>query len=244
MPLQTYVRRITVLCAVFCFLGSGVYAQQAAAPAELTNEQVVKKLKDANERYWDGKMTHLHQDADRRKELIDDQHPFVAVLSCADSRVPPEVIFDQGLGDIFVVRVAGNVASREAIASLRYIVEHGTKHVLVLGHESCGAVKTVLESLPPTKGKGVAAPAYMQSLVNLLLTPVRKAREESRFEDTLDNAVRENVVSVARGLAVSLEALRTKVTIIGGRYDLHSGKVQFWTGAWQPPPVQTAAAIH
>ena len=90
---------------------------------------------------------HPGQTAERRTELAKTQHPFAAIVSCSDSRVPPEIVFDQGLGDLFVVRVAGNVINDEGLGSIEYTVDHlGTRLILVLGHQSCGAVKAAREN--------------------------------------------------------------------------------------------------
>ena len=115
--------------------GVKVMAKSVSADASL------KILKDGNKRFSSDRPVHERQDKERRGELKDGQSPFAIVLSCADSRVVPELIFDTGLGEIFVVRVAGNIANTSSIASIEYAVAHlGTKLIVVLGHESCGAV--------------------------------------------------------------------------------------------------------
>lgn len=101
----------------------------------------LKILKDGNKRFASDRPVHEQQNVARRQELADGQSPFAIILSCADSRVVPELIFDTGLGEIFVVRVAGNIANTSSIASIEYAVAHlNTKLIVVLGHESCGAV--------------------------------------------------------------------------------------------------------
>jgi carbonic anhydrase len=107
------------------------------APAE-----AMQRLRDGNERFVDQKASTAQRDASRRVEIAKGQHPFAVVLGCADSRVPPEVVFDQGLGDLFVIRVAGEVAPPEVIGSIEYAVEHlGCRTIIVLGHQRCGAVE-------------------------------------------------------------------------------------------------------
>ena len=103
------------------------------------------RLKDGNKKFVKDAPTHERQDKDRRKELEGGQNPFAIILSCADSRVIPELIFDTGLGELFVIRVAGNIANTSSIASIEYAVAHlGVKLIVVLGHESCGAVGAAL----------------------------------------------------------------------------------------------------
>jgi carbonic anhydrase len=226
----------------FYFLGSVVHAQHVPAPEGLDADAAINRLLAGNARYvaQPQRMTHENQDAARRVGLAGGQHPFAAVLSCSDSRVPPEVIFDQGLGDLFVVRVAGNVASKEAVASLQYAVDPAhhveTKLVLVLGHESCGAVDATLGTLATPGNAG----GYLSSLVSFIL-PAAKAATGADAAAKLDSAVRINVENAAKALIASQpilapEASSHRIKIVGGRYDLHSGRVQLWypSTGWQP----------
>src|SRR6266545_5016526 len=131
--------------------------QPSVAPAE-----TISKLKEGNGRYTSGNLQHPGQTAERRTELAKTQHPFATIVSCSDSRVPPEIVFDQGLGDLFIVRVAGKVLNDEGLGSIEYSVDHlGTRLILVLGHQSCGAVKAARETIA-AKGK---APGHIESLV-------------------------------------------------------------------------------
>src|SRR5207253_8806048 len=115
--------------------------QPAVAPAE-----AIAKLKEGNGRYASGRLQRSGQRTERRAELTKDQHPFAVIVSCSDSRVPPEIVFDQGLGDLFVVRVAGNVIDDHSLGSIEYAVDHlGVRLIVVLGHQSCGAVKAAKE---------------------------------------------------------------------------------------------------
>src|SRR5262249_2700837 len=119
----------------------------AATTAPKSHDDIVKALLDGNQRFGSGASIHPHLDASVRAAQAEKQTPWAAVLTCADSRVGPEVIFDQGIGDLFVVRVAGNIASSDAVASLAYAVEHlGVTAIIVLGHEQCGAVKATIET--------------------------------------------------------------------------------------------------
>ena len=189
-------------------------------------DEALKRLVEGNKRFVGGKPRHPNQGARRRGEVARGQHPFAVVLGCADSRVPPEVVFDQGLGDLFVVRVAGNIADDAVVGSLEYAVEHlGARLIMVLGHAKCGAVAAAVEAA----GKPGALPGHVGSLVNPILPAVQEARGQPG--DLLDNAVRANVERVVRRLQSSEPVLAEMVKggkgkIVGARYDLGTGEVQ------------------
>ena len=193
--------------------------QPAVAPAE-----AISKLKEGNGRYTSGKLEHPGQTTERRTELAKTQHPFAAIVSCSDSRVPPEIVFDQGLGDLFIVRVAGNVINDEGLGSIEYTVDHlGTRLILVLGHQSCGAVKAARETIA-AKGK---APGHIESLVTAI-----KPAVEATAKDDLDTTVKANVKNVVQALRSSTPILKAKVDsgeikVIGGYYSLDTGAVTF-----------------
>ena len=193
--------------------------QPAVAPAE-----AISKLKEGNGRYTSGNLQHPGQTAERRTELAKTQHPFAAIVSCSDSRVPPEIVFDQGLGDLFIVRMAGNVINDEGLGSIEYSVDHlGTRLILVLGHQSCGAVKAARETIA-AKGK---APGHIESLVRAIQPAV-----EATAKDDLDVTIKENVKHVVQALRSSTPVLKAKVDsgdvqVIGGYYSLDTGAVTF-----------------
>ncbi len=193
--------------------------QPTVAPAE-----AISKLKEGNGRYTNGNLQHPGQTTERRTELAKTQHPFAAIVSCSDSRVPPEIVFDQGLGDLFVVRVAGNVINDEGLGSVEYTVDHlGTRLILVLGHQSCGAVKAARETIA-AKGK---APGHIESLV----TAIRPA-VEATAKDDLETTVKANVRNVVQALRSSTPILKAKVDsgeiqVSGGYYSLDTGAVTF-----------------
>ena len=217
----------------FCFLVVGLLSsnqfaraadpyhpeQPGVAPAD-----AISKLKEGNGRYTSGNLQHPGQTAEQRKELANTQHPFAAILSCSDSRVPPEVVFDQGLGDLFIVRVAGNVINDEGLGSLEYTVDHlGTRLILVLGHQRCGAVDAARETIA-AKGK---APGHIQSLV----TAIKPVVEATAKED-LDATIKANVKHVVDALRSSTPILKAevdsgKIQVIGGYYSLDTGAVTF-----------------
>ena len=193
--------------------------QPSVAPAE-----AISKLKEGNGRYTSGNLQHPGQTAERRTELAKTQHPFAAIVSCSDSRVPPEIVFDQGLGDLFVVRVAGNVINDEGLGSVEYTVDHlGTRLILVLGHQRCGAVQAAKETIA-AKGK---APGHIESLVTAI-----KPAVEATVKDDLETTVKANVKNVVQALRSSTPILKAKVDsgeiqVIGGYYSLDTGAVTF-----------------
>jgi carbonic anhydrase len=193
--------------------------QPSVAPAE-----AISKLKEGNGRYTSGSLQHPGQSTERRTELAKTQHPYAAIVSCSDSRVPPEIVFDQGLGDLFVVRVAGNVINDEGLGSIEYTVDHlGTRLILVLGHQRCGAVDAARETIA-AKGK---APGHIQSLVTAI-----KPAVEATAKDDLETTVKANVKDVVQALRSSTPILKAKVDsgeiqVIGGYYSLDTGAVTF-----------------
>ena len=196
--------------------------QPGVAPAE-----AISKLKEGNGRYTSGNLQHPGQTSERRAELAKTQHPFATILSCSDSRVPPEIVFDQGLGDLFIVRVAGNVINDEGLGSVEYSVDHlGSRLILVLGHQNCGAVKAARETIA-AKGN---APGHIESLVTAI-----KPAVEATAKDDLDTTVKANVKNVVQTLRSSTPILKAKVDsgeiqVIGGYYSLDTGAVTFLEG--------------
>ena len=196
--------------------------QPSVAPSE-----AISKLKEGNGRYTSGNLQHPGQTVERRTELAKTQHPFATIVSCSDSRVPPEIVFDQGLGDLFIVRVAGNVINDEGLGSIEYSVDHlGTRLILVLGHQSCGAVKAARETIA-AKGK---APGHIESLVMAI-----KPAVEATAKDDLDTTVKANVKNVVQALRSSTPILKAKVDsgeiqVIGGYYSLDTGAATFLEG--------------
>jgi carbonic anhydrase len=193
--------------------------QPSVAPAE-----AISKLKEGNGRYTSGNLQHPGQTAERRTELANTQHPFASIVSCSDSRVPPEIVFDQGLGDLFIVRVAGNVINAEGLGSIEYSVDHlGTRLILVLGHQRCGAVDAARETIA-AKGK---APGHIESLVKAI-----KPAVEATAKDDLETTIKANVKNVVQALRSSTPILKAKVDsgeiqVIGGYYSLDTGAVTF-----------------
>ena len=169
--------------------------------------------------------------AARRQELAKGQHPRAVVLSCSDSRVPPEHVLDQQLGEVFVVRTAGNVADGVALGSVEYAVEHlGTPLIVVLGHRSCGAVKAAVE-VRKTHGH---AHGHVAEVLKLVMPAVAQAERE-KAPDLVNAAIEANVALEAKALVrrsplIAERVKAGKVSIVTAIYDLESGKVEFCDG--------------
>jgi carbonic anhydrase len=216
--------KITLLLAIAALSVITTRAVIAAVHAPtMPAAEALKLLLDGNQRFVAGKLEHPNQTPERRAEVAKGQHPFAAVLACSDSRTPPEIIFDRGLGDIFTVRVAGNVADKVVIESLDYSIKHlGVRVVMVLGHRRCGAVIAAVEGHEGTAEQDVGP----------MLSELRPAVAASKgmAGDPVENAVRENVKLVMKNLATS-EELSAMVKsgdlkIVGGIYDLDTGTIE------------------
>jgi carbonic anhydrase len=176
---------------------------------------------DGNRRYARHKEQHPDESLARRKELEGNQHPFAVILSCSDSRVPPELIFDQGLGDLFVIRVAGNIAGDDELGSIEYAVEHlQTKLVMVLGHEKCGAITAAVEA--------ANEPGHLKTLIAAIRPSVEETRDLPG--DKIHNCVLANARRVARQIRESEPVLKDliqkeRVKVVAADYALDSGVV-------------------
>lgn len=181
------------------------------------------RLLQGNRRFAEGTAEHPWQDRETRERLLDGQHPDAAVLSCADSRVPPEIIFDQGLGDLFGIRTAGEVLDDAVIASLEYAVEHlGVSLIVVLGHEGCGAVKAAVD--------GVAELAAQDSpIVREVGASVAQAMDAD-LEDAADferaHVARTIELLVDGSEVIRLALAEGRLMIAGARYVMHDGLVE------------------
>ncbi len=203
-----------------------LFAATAALAADgVSPEDPLTRLRHGNDRFVSGEV-EPRDFAAERKELASEQHPFAIVLACADSRVPPEIVFDESLGQLYVVRVAGNVADPVVLGSIEYAVEHlGARLLVVLGHENCGAVKAALAGGDATSNVG--------ALVSRIVPAADRARSARVPEaDLLTAAVRENVRYQTQMAIYQSEVLaelvhKHQLTIAGGVYDLDTGKVNF-----------------
>ena len=224
-------RSARYLCLLLLF-ALPVVAQEAVAakPAPLpeasmsqSGEEIWADLMLGNKRFMAGESQHTDL-VPLRQKLVQGQHPKVIVLACSDSRVAPEILFDKSLGDLFVVRAAGNIADAIGVGSIEYAVEHlGSSVLVVLGHEKCGAVTAACsEEKMPTPN--------LQAIVDKINPAVLRAKPHSKPEDLVDTAIRENVHQSAQDImrtsAVLREALQSgKLTVVEAVYKLASGEV-------------------
>lgn len=197
-------------------------------PANIQGSTYLRKLEDGNKRYVSGKVITEKNSSELRRELTKGQKPFAAVLSCSDSRVPPEYVFDQSIGDLFAVRTAGHVLDNAAIASLEYAVEHlHVSVVLIMGHEKCGAVKSALEAK-----EGVSSGSYFIDKLISQIRPSLAGFREAKWSPDLRGPVKANINSVAKQLVKKSEIVREhlfqkKIQLITGIYTLEQGIVEF-----------------
>lgn len=215
-------RHLVYAAGAMAFL-LGLVGRATLAENPRSDGDPLERLRAGNARYVSGAATHPNQSVERRGELAQGQKPFAVVLACADSRVAPEIIFDQGLGDLFVVRVAGNVVDNATLGSLEYAVEHlGVSLLVVLGHEKCGAVSAAVS--------GGKAEGHLFSIVQALEPAVKESRAQPG--DPIENAVAANVRHVSQQLQDAEPVLREsckagRLRVIGARYDLDTGTVTY-----------------
>jgi carbonic anhydrase len=213
-------------------MGSGLRSASVARAASAVSDpdEALHELLEGNRRYVEGHAIWPNQDGSRRAEVAAGQHPFALIFSCVDSRVPPEIVFDRGLGDLFVIRTAGHVGDRAALGSIEYGIEElHIPLVVVLGHERCGAVVASIEAVDA----GARAPGDIATLVEGIRPAVDAAR--GLPGDRTDNTVRANVQHTVQQLDASPilhEAwVAGHLKIVGARYDLDSGLVEIITPA-------------
>ena len=232
---------LSALTASLIAFGGMAYASDPHAAPAATPDQALKNLKEGNERYVSGKSKHPRQDAKRRAETVSGgQHPFAIILSCADSREPVELLFDQGIGDLFVVRVAGNVADVDELGTMEYGADHlGSPLIVVLGHSKCGAVTAVVN--------GEHVHGNIPQLVDNIVPAAKKVKEKGATGATaIAEAIKANVMQSIEDTFTNSDILRERVTagklkIVGAVYDLEKGTVE-WMGEHPDQAKLTGAA--
>lgn len=241
-PNQSKRRMFCQLCCGGAALGAGLFASAPHAAegkkTNLTPQQALALLKEGNEKYLIDSPIRAAIGRDRRLELARGQTPMAVLVSCSDSRVPPELLFGRGLGELFIVRNAGNVVDTGAMGSIEYAVAVlGVPLVVVLGHERCGAVEAAVNVVQ----KNASYPGSIGQMIEPIIPAVLRAKSrmdakaQQDHEALLDASVRENAMRVANRLRTSeallLEPVRAKTLIVvGARYDLDDGKVEFFEG--------------
>jgi carbonic anhydrase len=196
---------------------------------ENNNLTPLQKLEEGNKRFTSGKLIHPDETLERIRELKKGQHPFAVIVSCSDSRVPAEIVFDQGLGDIFSIRTAGNVIGDYELGSIEYAVEHlNCKLIIVMGHKGCGAVKAFIDS----KGN-YEHPDHIKNIVESIEDENEQKKLINENKLSYDNAIKANIQHGINFLKtaepiLSESYIQNKITIIGALYDIDSGKVTFY----------------
>ncbi len=223
------LQRLAVGAAAATALAAPAFAAvPAPVHAGLTPDAALARLVKGNADFLADRLPPQPTNRQRRLDIAKTQTPFAVLVSCSDSRVPPEALFGQGLGDLFIVRVAGNTVSQEGLGTIEYAVaELGVPLVVVMGHERCGAVGAALSVVRD----GTHFPGAIADMVQPILTAAITTRAQPG--DWLDNAVRRNVVNVVEKLKISGKLIEDpieagKLKIVGARYDLDDGDVDFF----------------
>lgn len=235
-----FVVGLLVVCLLLSLTGCSSIASQSAESKTTSEQPVVYQhpvitdpvkaqqlLVEGNQRYVSGSVLKQDVSNQKRGDLVTKgQKPFAVVLTCSDSRVPAELIFDQGLGDIFVIRVAGNVIDPVALGSIEYGIEHlGAPLVVVMGHDSCGAVKATIE--------GGESPGSIGAIVDEIKPSVDKAKKAGVPEDQLaarseDENIAASVAVIEKSPIVEHLLENGKVKVVSAKYKLSTGEVTFF----------------
>ncbi|MBT9586289.1 carbonic anhydrase [bacterium] len=227
--ISNLLRRILVLGIFLAALGSGGQAMEEAPVNQQAPLETLRKLRDGNLRFAGDHASRHHQSKTWRERLTTSQHPEAIILGCADSRVPPELLFDAGFGDLFVVRVAGNTVDLNVAASIDYAYLHtGSRLVVVLGHENCGAVTAALGDY---QGEVLPIQFLLKQIVPAL-TDLPAGDAMQRVSAGVVANVRQSVRELQQMAAKSGAVARGELIIVGAVYDLETNVVKFL----DPPP--------
>jgi len=232
------VGKFTAIFALVISAAGLAFATSGSGPA-VSPDEALQKLMEGNRNYVDNKLTNAAQsDAAARTSLAKSQKPYAIILTCSDSRVPPEIVFDKGLGELFVIRVAGNVPDPIVLGSIEYAAEHlGSPLVMVLGHERCGAVTATVDA----KGKSTGSP-NIDAIVKAIAPNIKAATRdceackgdkmcaETRKSEFVECLIDTNAKTVAANLTKKSKILshllhEKKIKIVAAKYDLDDGKV-------------------
>jgi carbonic anhydrase len=235
MESNRFTRRRLLASSAGMWLGlaaPAVFAAASNAPPDETSpndpKEALKRLVAGNKRFVEGTPVHNRSSKEVRRELVGGQQPFATILGCSDSRVPPELVFDQGLGDLFIVRNAGNVVADDVMGSLQYAGLHLKIQLLVvLGHGGCGAVTAALGAM----SKGEKHPERIQTLLHMIEPGLKDLDPELTGKARLNAAVEANVRWSIRQLAESSEGKKAleekRFEMVGAVYELETGTVRF-----------------
>ncbi|WP_022953228.1 carbonic anhydrase [Leucothrix mucor] len=203
----------------------------------ITADEALVRLKDGNQRFATGvRSDDTYTKQMQRPSLINEQTPFAIILGCSDSRVPAEIVFDQGLGDLFVIRVAGNIVAPSQIGSIEFAAERfGTKLVVVMGHSKCGAVTATLDDLRHPSSDGSMNLMSIVSRIRPAVEPLYNTNLRNDPDLLLEAAIKANIMAstnqLRRGSKV-LEnlILNNELMVVGAEYSLETGMVEFFEG--------------
>ena len=235
----TSIIMIMMVCAIMFATGCSKKEEVVETKSKIDNtntykrteiiksaEQAKKLLIEGNKRFTSNKPAVDDISTDRKNELANNgQHPFAVIVGCSDSRVPAEIIFDQALGDIFVIRDAGNVVDPVALGSVEYGVEHlGAPLIVVLGHEKCGAVKATVD--------GGEAPGSIGAIVNKIKPSLDKVKgtatnKEDLYTKCEDENINNTIAEIRNSSIIKHLEEENKVTVVGAKYDIDTGEVVF-----------------
>lgn len=198
-------------------------------------DKALQKLIEGNKRYIEGTADGAELTiSTRRQDVADGQNPFAAILGCSDSRVPAELIFNRGLGDLFVIRVAGNIVAPSQIGSVEFACQHfGTQLVVVLGHSHCGAINATVDSLMGDQGELSPNVASIVDRLTPAVHPIVKRKQFKDKDDLIHQAMRANIEQSVNGLQMRSRILRNmidrkEIKIVGAEYSLETGIVDFY----------------
>lgn len=213
---------LIILSGICLFVSTA--CRHTQRPPQLTNNEPLTDLMEGNKRFASHHATHPHSSGERMKSLEAGQHPPIAVICCSDSRVPPEIVFDQGLGDMFVVRTAGNLLGGLEIGSIEYAVEHlGVTEILVMGHRECGAVKAFIS--------GGSTPGHIRDIVDSIRAEQEISLIPANDKNLLNDCIQANILHGIHQLKNQSEMITEKIRegklqIHGACYDLSKGRVE------------------
>lgn len=212
-------------------LESAVHREKQAKPTPVPAQEALEWLKSGNQRFVQNRALHMGRSTADRDRLSLGQSPHSIILSCADSRVPPEIVFDQGLGDLFVVRSAGQALDSAVIASLEYAVDHlGARLLVVMGHSSCGAVSATLDQLAQQSPSGHGSPHIEKLIADI--APRLKGTQPKLRSPNLKVETTQNAQRVVHDLVLRSEVIKKRIeqgrlTIVSAVYDLSNGSVDW-----------------
>jgi len=198
-------------------------------PVAKNPQEAIRALKTGNSRFFSGTARRPELSAAERRAQILAQTPFAVILSCSDSRVPTEIVFDQGLGNLFITRVAGNVVETGTLGSIEYGIEHLKTHVVVvLGHEGCGAVKAALLSPEERSRETESIQALLNSIVPAISKLPKIRDEKAKLREAVIANVRLQVQNLKKAKLIQEAIAKNKIAVIGAFYEITSGAVDFF----------------